>query len=98
MSVGKIGVLDLVQTTQLEAAPRVVHRRLCPTEHGVDPRALPFSANEVHTSPRLPPVETRGVGRVEHAVVVLGGAIWRLDQRPDLVEEVDRQLPAIPRG
>ena len=73
----------------------VVERRLGAAEHRVDARDLPLAASEVRLRSDLAPVVAGGVRGVDHLVVLLRRAIRQLDQRPDMVEEVDRQLAAL---
>ena len=79
----------------LQTAPRVVERRFSATEHGVDARDLPLATREVARLADLAPVMTRGVDGVQKLVVLLPRALGALEQRPDVVEEVDAELPVV---
>ena len=82
-----------VRLGQLHAAPRVPERRLGATQDRVDAGALPLAAGEVHVVADLAPVVARGVGRVDHLVVLGGGPRVHLEQRPGVVEQAGGQCP-----
>lgn len=85
---GVVGRLDVG-----EAALRVPERRLGAAENGVDARALPLAAREVDRRTGGGPVVPRRVRCMDHLVHLLGRALGDLEQLPDVVEEVDRELP-----
>jgi len=95
VGVRKIPVADPIRLAHVEAPTRVPERRLGEAEGGVHARDLPLATGEVlrRAFRSLAPVEARRVGGVQHALVVL----TRLDQAPDLVEEVDPELPVVRR-
>ena len=74
------------------------HRRAChsagsgPAQDRVDAGALPLPAGEVHRLPDLAPMVARGVGGVQHLVVLHRRSVGRLEQRPDVIEQVDGDL------
>ena len=80
----------------LEATPGVPQRRFRPAEDRVDPRALPLAARQVDRLAvrHLAPVVARGVGAVDHLVVLLRCAVGALEQRPGVVEQVGGELAA----
>ena len=73
----EVPVADPVLLAELEAAARVVERRLGPAEDGVDPRALPLAPGEVLGRADLPPVVRRRVRGVDQLVVLLGRPLAR---------------------
>ena len=79
----------------VEAAKRVTQRCLGEADDGVHARDLPLPSGEVLRLAfrSLAPVVARRVRRVDHAIVVLPA----LHQPPDLVEEVDAELPVVDR-
>ncbi len=91
--VGEVEVADPVLLADLEAAARMVERRLRPPEHRVDARALPLAAREVDRFADERPVVARGVRGVQHLVVLAARPRRACEQRPDVVEEVDCDLP-----
>ena len=93
--VREIPVAEPVLLADVEAAPRMAQRCLGEADDGVDARYLPLTAGEVLRLAlrSLAPVVPRRVRRVDHAVVVLAAS----HQPPDLVEEVDAELPVVER-
>ena len=83
---------------ELQAAAGVVERRLAPAEHGVDAGDLPLPASEMARLADLAPVVSRSVRCVQHRVVLCAGSLGLLEQRPDLVEEVDAELAVVGHG
>jgi hypothetical protein len=83
-------------TQVVQTQTRVHQGSLSAAEHAVDARHLPLAAREVDRRADLAPVVPRCVGGMDHLGVLLARAVRRPDQRPYVVEEVDRQLP--PRG
>ena len=77
---------------QGDAPPSVPQGRLGPAEDRVDAGTPPLPAREVHRLPDVAPVVARGVGGVQHLVVLHRRSLGRLEQRPDVVEEVDGHL------
>ena len=73
----------------------VVEGGLRASEHGVDARDLPLAATEVRACADLAPVVPGAMRGVNHLVVLLGRSVRQLDQRPDVVEEIDGQLTAL---
>ena len=73
----------------------VVERRLRAAEHGVDARDLPLAAREVRLRADLAPVIAGRMRGMDHLVVLLRRAVRELDQRPDVVEQIDRELAAL---
>lgn len=61
---------------------------------GVDARDLPLAAGAVHrlAHARAAPVPEGGVGGVEHLEVVISRALRAVEERPDVVEEVDAEF------
>ncbi len=78
----EIPVADPVLLAELEAAARVVERRLGPAEDRVDPRALPLAPREVLGRADLPPVVRRRVGGVDQLVDLLGRPLARRPAAP----------------
>ena len=89
----EVEVPDAVRLTQVQAASRMVQRWLGAADRGVHARHLPLAARKVHRRSDLTPVVARGVGCVQHRVVVLRDAVCAFEQRPDPVEEVGGQPP-----
>ena len=89
---GNVEVADPVLLAQRNAPPSVPQGRLGPAQDRVDAGALPLPAGEVHRLPDLAPVVARGVGGVEHLVVLHRRPVGRLEQRPDVIEEVHGDL------
>ena len=78
-----------------DAAAGVPERRLGPAEDRVDARALPLAAGEVdRLAADLAPVVARGVGAVDHLVVLGRGPVGLLEQGPGVVEQVRGELAA----
>src|SRR3954451_21063670 len=65
---GEVEVPDPVALADLEAAPRVVQRRLGAIDDCVDARDLPLAARVVHRLADVLPEEPRGVRAVHHEV------------------------------